>query len=525
MTTALARSEPSSMPRPRSPSTQAWTVAAAVVMVVGSLLRIRQLVVSRSLWVDEALLARNIVERDFGGLLEPLDGGQGAPVGYLWLVRSLVVTFDSSEQWMRLPSLLAGILLLPATWALARRVLTAPGALAAVTLVALSPGLIRYSVELKQYALDALLAVALVLGALVVDERRSGRAVVGLAAAGVVAVWLSHAAVLVLAGVGAYLLLRAVAARDAARIRTVLLTGVVWATTLAILYLVSLRQLTENDFLTSYWQAGFPDDPLRPDRLLRWLWVSTADLLGTVGGFSLPHVGVGAVVLAAALALARGRGWHVALLLAFLPGLVLAASLQQYPFRGRLALFVVPFALVLLGSLVEQPSRARTAAAAVLLGVLAAGPVGTLVEEAVHPTLFPESRPVVEHVARGYEPGQGILVHRLAVAPFEFYGGQRSLEATGITRWRSTARCAAEPSEPLATGETWVVFAYTHSASPPDEAQILLSQLDAMGRRLDLLERHDAFAALYDFDAAPTDPDASHRRTTPSTACLFTRPE
>jgi uncharacterized membrane protein len=489
-------------------------------MALGSVLRIRQLLVTRSLWVDEAFLALNVVERDFRGLLEPLDGEQGAPVGYLWLLRGMAVGLGPTETWLRLPSLVAGILLLPAAWVLARRIFGERVALATVVLVATSPGLIRYSVELKQYALDALLAVGLVLGALMVEESRGRRAVAGLVAAGAVAIWFSHAAVVVLAGVGLHLLLDAVRRRDVAHTRAVLSAGIVWAAALGVLYLVSLRELTQNDFLTSYWQAGFPSDPLRPDRMIRWLWNSSADLLGTIGDFWLPHVGVATVVLAAGISIARGRGRHVALLLAFLPGLMLAASLEQYPFRGRLALFVVPFALMLLGSLLDQRSAAGTVAAAALLGVLAAGPVQTAIEETADPTLFAEARHVIEHVAGAREPHQGVLVHRVAKAPFDFYGARHSLEATGLTRWRLPDRCPEEPPPSLAAGESWVVFAYTHSARPPDEARIMLSQLDTMGRRLELVERHDAFAALYDFDAPPTDPDGSRRRTGPSTACL-----
>lgn len=497
-----------------------WDLFALVAATVGAGLRIRQFVVDRSLWLDEALLARNVVERDLGGLLEPLSGQQGAPVGYLWVVRAVIVAFEPSERWMRLPSLIAGLAVVALAWAVGRRLFSRRTAAVATALVAVSPGLIRYSTELKQYSLDAAVALGLVLLAARAGDRPGPAASAVLAVAGAVAVWLSHPAVFVLAGIGAVLLVGALRRRDRAGIGQLAAVGALWAASAGILYWVSLRELTENDFLTAYWQAGFPDDPARPQRLLSWFWTSSVDLLETLGGIDLAVVALVLVLTAVVAAVLRRQGGSVALLFASVPALVVAASLEQYPFRGRLALFLLPPTLVALASMIELRPRALRVLAAGALMVVAVGPVRDSIDEARSPTSFPESRPVLHHLAERIEPGDRIYVHGPAEAPFAFYGPRLGLVADGVTHWVPQDGCTGPGDFVDQGGRAWIVFAYTHSAMPQDEAAVLRSQLDAVGRRLDLAEGDDAFVARYDFDAPPTDPTGASVRATPTTGCL-----
>lgn len=478
----------------------------------------RQLLVDRSLWVDEALLADNVLERGYGELLEPLGGQQGAPVGYLWLAKAVTSSAGVDERWMRAPSLVAGIALLPLVWLLARRLAGSRVAALAVLLVAVAPGLVRYSVEFKQYALDAAIAVGLVLLAERTERCRRTSDLVLLAVVGAAAAWWSHPAVLVLAGVGLILLARPLRERSLAGVISLVPLGAAWLASLGVLWWVSLRDLTSNDFLTGYWQAGFPDG-LAPHRIIAWAWSNTAFLLDLLGGFPVPGAAAAALLLGLATLLARRRR-SLALLLAPFPVLVVAAALEQYPYRARLALFTLPFLLVGLAAMSELGGRrravGRVALAAVVL--LATGPAWRSAKEALDPTPFPDSRPVLEALAERSAPGEPVYVHGLAAATFAVYGDELGLELAGTTAWAAEARCPLAPGPfDAGTGTVWVVFAYTHSGSPPDEAAILRSQLDARARRLDLVEGFDAFAARYDLTGPPT---ASAARTTPGTGCL-----
>ncbi len=58
------------------------------VLILGLGLRLAQYATGRSLWLDEALLALNIIHRPIGGLFRVLDYHQGAPLGFLLLEKT-----------------------------------------------------------------------------------------------------------------------------------------------------------------------------------------------------------------------------------------------------------------------------------------------------------------------------------------------------------------------------------------------------------------------------------------------------
>ena len=56
-------------------------------ILVGVVVRVWQYGLNRSLWVDEACCALNLIHRQYAELLRPLDYHQGAPLGFLFVER------------------------------------------------------------------------------------------------------------------------------------------------------------------------------------------------------------------------------------------------------------------------------------------------------------------------------------------------------------------------------------------------------------------------------------------------------
>ena len=90
-----------------------WGALAWLVGLMGGLFRLYEYFAGRSLWLDEASIALNILRRDYLELLTPLQYRQAAPVGWLWTEKLITGLWDSSEFALRFFPLLAGLACLP----------------------------------------------------------------------------------------------------------------------------------------------------------------------------------------------------------------------------------------------------------------------------------------------------------------------------------------------------------------------------------------------------------------------------
>ncbi len=120
-----------------------------IIIIIGVILRLRQYIANRSLWLDEASLALNIVGRSFTGLTQPLDFEQGAPLGFLFIEKAVLLILGNQDYILRLFPLLSGLLSVYFMYLISKEFFGMPG-LFALSIFAVSWTLIYYSSELKQ---------------------------------------------------------------------------------------------------------------------------------------------------------------------------------------------------------------------------------------------------------------------------------------------------------------------------------------------------------------------------------------
>jgi hypothetical protein len=333
---------------------RALPAIVAGTLVLGVLLRVRQYLGRRSLWLDELSVALNLASRGFVELLRPLDYNQAAPVLFLWIQEFASRIGGLGELTLRFAPLACGIALLPVGWIAARRLLDPWAAACAVLLLAVSPLLVWHANEVKPYAGDALASAAMVVLALrVLDAPADHRRWRWLMAGGAVALLGSTPAVFVLGGVALGLVLEPGVRRDSAARSRAAATLAVWGITFAFVYLAFYRPVAQSGFMQRYWQKEF----LRVDGSLAGkLWheamhLFEAAFLSYMSGTALTvsaGIGISLAALGAVHA-ARRHGWSRAALLVTPLALALIASLlRRYPLEPRLFLFAVPPLAVLI---------------------------------------------------------------------------------------------------------------------------------------------------------------------------------
>jgi len=394
---------PTSVRTPGLPGLAGWTP----VLVLGALAwRTLRYALVFPMWGDEGMLAVNFHDRGFLDLLEPLDYGQVAPPGFLWLELAASKLLGFSEPALRLVPFLAGAAAALLFWWACRKLLDRRAALMAIAVFAASFYPLRYSAEVKPYSLDLLLALAIILAAWSVYERpASASRWAAFAAVASISVWLSYPSIFVSGGACMWLLAYGSDDGRARRWGAVLAVGVLIGASFVSMY--TLAGSAQRAMApASYWTAGFP--PIsEPWRIPLWaLDVHTGMMLaypngGHSGGSTVSFV----LAVAGGVVLWRSRRPVLVLLLSPLPLMFVAAALGKYPYgaSARVAQHVAPAACMLIG----------TGIVCVLRKVLGARRAIRVLPLAVLPFLAVVLGGVVRDIARPYHSRADVIARDL----------------------------------------------------------------------------------------------------------------
>jgi hypothetical protein len=486
---------------PAVPARATARLAAALVLL-GVGLRLVPLLAGRDLWTDEAMLALNLLGRTPAQLLQPLDWNQGAPVGFLLAAKAATAAFGTGEVALRLVPFLSSVLGLVGFAWLAGRLLPRPAAVFALGLFAVSPALVGYAAECKQYATDAAVAVGLFAAAAgLLRGERGGRRWVVLSLAGAVAVWVAHPAAFVLGGIGTALLADAAFRRDRKRLLAAAATVGAWLGSFAACYAVVLRHLGANAYLLDYWAGHFLPLPPKGVGDVAWLVDHFVALFQSPGGFGVA-AGLAAVLFLIGLSVLWKERWPVAVALVLPAGFALLASgVGKYPFAGRLLLFLVPLLLLVVARgawVVAAALRPALPGAAVLLpGVLVLAPAWETFHEVRRPPRHEQLNDVLATVRGEWQPGDRVYVYYGAVPAF-LYDTRENPFPTGVVLGTESRVDRGGYRDQLAglKGErrVWLVFGHRHK----DEETLIRTYAEGMGRCGRAVTAPGAAAYLFD---------------------------
>jgi len=483
-------------------------------LILGAVLRLRHFFANRSVWIDEAWVALNLIDHDFSHLLGPLDYQQVCPVGFLFLAKLSIQALGAAEKPLRLISLVSGIAALFVFHRVAKRLLPAGVTLVVTALFALNPELIDHSAEVKPYSSDVLLSLLVLSAALsLYDSPSSKRRLILFIVTVTAAPWFSYPALFTTAGALGALAFSAVRGRHWRHLSAIGAAALLWAGSMAAFWSLEVRP---NALPPNAWKDAFMPSLRFPVQAFRWLTNKFVEVFETPLGFGREAAGVAACafVVGFIAAVREGRRQRHVLLMLFLPVVLtlFAAELHRYPFWRRFILFLAPLLLLIVGLGFARASTALRGALVplVALPLLFLSPTRTAVYRLLRPELREEIRPVMQALERNKTNDEGLYVFRYGEPAFRYYLSSskefpnlnRAAGGTSRTRVPSGMDPAGDYRWDLLTREVtalcgapvWILASHVNT----DEEQILLDRVDPLGVRRKTISAPGAVAHLYD---------------------------
>jgi hypothetical protein len=464
------------------------SIAVAAAAIFGIALRVRQYAANGSLWIDELALAHNLDERSLRSLLtEPLDRNQVAPRGFL-LVEKLVNGVSHSDLALRAFAFACSAAALVLFWRLAARLLFAPAAFVAVALLATARPVIYYGIQLKQYSCDLLASVILIdLGIRLQDRDASRRLRVAAAIAGAVLVWFAQASVLILAAIGLVLTVRSL--RDGTW-RRLLPVVTIWALAAAAATIAGLESMTPQTraYMHEFWADGFMPLPLRAAVKAFWPWQPLAGLFARSLLYVWPAVFVAIAVAGLVVLCCRFR-WGIVAVAPILMTAAAAAA-QQYPFRERLILFLLPNIFLGVGALLAWITahwrRARLPAAWLLAAAVLVPATLTAISKPP-PYLTENTKALLVALKPRLQPRDRLYVYYGASSSMAYYGARYGLNegryVVGDCHRADTRSYYRELDAFRGAPRVWIVI--VHAIATYRERDDILAYVSALGTRRD----------------------------------------
>jgi hypothetical protein len=416
--------------------------------VAGSGLLLAQLIGGRPLWLDEEMIALNLRDRTFRQLAQPLTFGQTSPFGWLALEHAALRVLGPSEIALRAAPALFGVGVIVLSVWVGRRWLGSAGATALVLCCAFGQWVTFYDLELKPYSADTFWAFLIpALAAWAADADSADRpdmarrgAVFWTAAA--VGLWLGNGALFVTPASALVMTYGFWRRAGGAGIWRGNLFGVLWMTSFAADYVLTLRPALQSSFLADVWAGALPPPHASAAQTLGWLAAQARPFAIKPGGvYGWAAFWAGAVSGLAFL-VREQRLAGLAFSAVPVSGALLAA-LRVVPLYERLSLWMVPALYVGLAYFVETAARMVAAAGGSARGshwprlasaaglALALSVIADVVVHGIEDVR--DSRPrnshhdlddraAVRSLMQAHEPGDAVMTTKLALPALWWYG-------------------------------------------------------------------------------------------------------
>lgn len=471
-----------------------------ITVTIGYLLAIFQYAFNRSLWLDEAKLALNIIEKNYLELAQPLHSVQVAPVLYLWITKFFTILVGNTEYGLRLFPLLCFFVSVVLMVKVTRQLTSNRAIIWFVTaLFCVSPNLIFYASEVKQYGVDVMVVLSLFY--LFIKPYKDNRTkLITLSVVGALCIFLSNISVIILFTIGLYVLFY-----QRKAFKSMLIPGSVWLLAFGVYYSLFVYNHPSTEGMQVYWAAAFM--PINPFSFEFWQWIlvtSQSVFSYVLGGTSyfIIYGTISGIFLMGLFYLIRDREYKMLFFIGVPVAIHLVLSaLKLYPFSTRLLIYQVPLYVLVLGyGLGRLYCDGIKRHKKVLVTVVTVFPVflyGAILTSKL-PYQKEHVRPLYQFVLKEIADNDSIYIYSGNNNAYEYYS------KIGVANFKNTVILGEDNREDfslhnqqLATlkGRVWLVFSHRYKSQITNvfEDDYILNYLkDTGGTVLNKIEKENA---------------------------------
>jgi len=410
---------------------------------LGIILRLKHYLTNCPLWTDEAWVAVSITSRSFMEIFKGVEifaDLPRPPLGFLLLTKWVTGILGSDEYALRLFSLIFGIGSLLLFYRLVRQLKDQFLTIISLGFFSFSPQLIYYSAELKQYSLDLFIGLAVYLiFSIAITTQLDLKKSVFLGVLSCFLMWISNAILFVLAAAGITLTIFSLQERRWKQFGYSFIIYTFWIISFLALYKISFSNMATNAALFRSWPGAVLDAPIFSKEACLWMRDVFLNMFSDPLGFSFVGLAFALFVLGVITLVCRKNVYAFLFIFSILIAL-LAAILHQYPFRGRLLLFLFPGALIFVvqGILVISRKGIKNLALVVTLifcCLLFADPFFKTIQGFEKDYCRQDNREAMSFLKDYYQKGDFLLINSAAQFPLWYYGGRLQIAKSFEETW------------------------------------------------------------------------------------------
>ena len=403
------------------------SIVSIYMVVFGLIARAWYYFSNRSLFIDEANIARNVYEKDFSQLSGNLNYEQHAPPVFMWIIKFICSITNYSEYALRFFPFICGIAAIILFFKVAQKALANYSLWFALGLFACNFILIQFSSEIKQYESDALIAIIFLY---IFYQPAVKPSYILIILFGALSIWLSMPAIFMLAALGVYLVLEVYHRnRD---FKDIIIIFLSWIISFVLLYYVNLNNSLHTKALLEAHENYFIQIPIFNEGRMN-LGDNLIDFFRNVTGKSTIGIVAGILFFTVAVIIGiKKKDRKYILLCGPLLFCLIASYFRVYSLMPRLMAFSLPFIIILMAKgldiIIEFINTVvkYNSQRIISISLLFVCGIACMITQDGFPFIdkkfiVEEIKPVLQYVKKESVPGSNYFVQNNAVPAFEYY--------------------------------------------------------------------------------------------------------